>query len=110
MMEGGEVARAGLGVFSVRLVRASCCESAGFAIFSLHMKIFLFGVMAGLCATPVAAQLAEPSHVVVLHAARMLDVAGGRVVAPGEMLVKGDRIVAAEGGLSDDHLVEHHSE
>jgi imidazolonepropionase-like amidohydrolase len=59
------------------------------------MKIFLFGVMAGLCATPVVAQLAEPSHVVVLHAARMLDVAGGRVVAPGEVLVKGDRIAAA---------------
>jgi imidazolonepropionase-like amidohydrolase len=59
------------------------------------MKIFLFWVMAGFCATPAAAQLAEPSHVVVLHAARMLDVAGGRVVAPGEVLVKGDRIAAA---------------
>jgi imidazolonepropionase-like amidohydrolase len=67
-----------------------------FAIFSFHMKtLVVFAVMAGLCAMPVGAQLAERSHVVVLHAARMLDVAGGRVVAPGEVLVEGDRIVAA---------------
>ncbi len=35
------------------------------------------------------------SHAVVLHAARMLDVAAGRIVTPGEVLVQGDRIVAA---------------
>ncbi len=58
------------------------------------MKIFLFGVMAGLCAMPVGAQLAERSHVVVIHAARMLDVEGGRIVTPGEVLVEGDRIAA----------------
>lgn len=39
------------------------------------------------------AQLAEPGQVVVLRAARMLDVAGGRTVSPGEVLVKGDRIM-----------------
>ena len=33
-------------------------------------------------------------HPVVLHAARMLDVAGGSVVTPGEVLVEGERIVA----------------
>jgi imidazolonepropionase-like amidohydrolase len=32
---------------------------------------------------------------VVVHAARMLDVAAGRVVEPGEVLVVGERIVAA---------------
>jgi imidazolonepropionase-like amidohydrolase len=57
--------------------------------------LVVFAAMAGLCAMPVGAQLAERSHVVVLHAARMLDVAGGRVIAPGEVLVEGDRIVAA---------------
>jgi imidazolonepropionase-like amidohydrolase len=57
--------------------------------------LVVFAVMAGLCAMPVGAQLAERSHVVVLHAARMLDVAGGRIVVPGEVLVEGDRIVAA---------------
>jgi imidazolonepropionase-like amidohydrolase len=67
-----------------------------FAIFSFHMKtLVVFAAMASLCAMPVGAQLVERSHVVVLHAARMLDVAGGRIVAPGEVLVQGDRIVAA---------------
>ena len=56
--------------------------------------LVVFAVMAGLCTLPVGAQLAERSHGVVLHAARMLDVAGGRIVTPGEVLVEGDRIVA----------------
>jgi len=50
--------------------------------------------MAGLCAMPVGAQLAERPHIVVLHAARLLDVAGERIVTPGEVLVEGDRITA----------------
>jgi imidazolonepropionase-like amidohydrolase len=37
----------------------------------------------------------------VLHAARLLDVEQGRVVSPGEVLVRGDKIVAA--GTSVDH-------
>src|SRR5437764_15272803 len=57
--------------------------------------LMLCAVMAGFCAMPIGAQLEERSHVVVLHAARMLDVAGGRIVAPGEVLGEGDRIVAA---------------
>jgi imidazolonepropionase-like amidohydrolase len=36
-----------------------------------------------------------PSHPIVLHAARMLDVAAGRTVSPGEVLVEGDKIVEA---------------
>jgi imidazolonepropionase-like amidohydrolase len=35
-----------------------------------------------------------PKRVVVLHAARMVDVAGGRIVTPGEVIVEGERIVA----------------
>ncbi len=38
---------------------------------------------------------AAPRRVVVLHAARLLDVAGERIVTPGEVLVEGQRIVAA---------------
>src|SRR5690242_13413358 len=34
-------------------------------------------------------------HVVVLHAARLLDVEAGKIVTPGEVLVEGERIVAA---------------
>ena len=42
----------------------------------------------GVC----GAQVAEPGQVVVLRAAHLLDVRGGRLVSPGEMLVKGDEI------------------
>jgi imidazolonepropionase-like amidohydrolase len=50
----------------------------------------------GMAAVFCAAQGADAAkHVVVLHAARMLDVAGGKVVTPGELLVEGERIVAA---------------
>lgn len=35
------------------------------------------------------------AHPIVLHAARMLDVAAGRTVSPGEVLVEGDKIVEA---------------
>jgi len=60
------------------------------------MKTLLAGfvVLGGfVSATAVAsAQLAEPKQVVVLHAARLLDVATGNLIAPGEVLVRGDRI------------------
>ncbi len=51
-------------------------------------------VAAGLLTLSVTAgaQLAEPKQVVVLRAAHMLDVAGGRVTSPAEILVTGDRI------------------
>jgi len=60
------------------------------------MKIFVCGLVVGWVGVSCLAQGPGASkHVVVLHAARMLDVAGGRVVTPGEVLVEGDRIVAA---------------
>src|ERR1700691_5961131 len=40
-------------------------------------------------------------HTIVLHAARLLDVKGGRIVKPGEVLVQGERIV--EVGSSVKH-------
>jgi imidazolonepropionase-like amidohydrolase len=46
----------------------------------------------------LAAQDVRP---IVLHAARLIDVASGRVVTPGEVLVRGDRIV--EAGASVTH-------
>lgn len=64
------------------------------------MKKLLCGLVCGLVAGFAAlaiclAQDAGPAkHVVVLHAARMLDVAAGKLVAPGEVLVEGERIVA----------------
>ncbi len=50
-------------------------------------------VVAFLCA---AAAFAQPGqHQIVLHAARLLDVESGKVVSPGEVLVRGERIVEA---------------
>jgi imidazolonepropionase-like amidohydrolase len=60
------------------------------------MKNFVCGLAMGLSAVSCLAQGAGTAkHVVVLHAARMLDVASGTIVTPGEVLVEGDRIVAA---------------
>jgi imidazolonepropionase-like amidohydrolase len=43
----------------------------------------------------------DPAHTIVIHAARLLDVASGQVSAPGEILVEGERIVAV------GHVVSH---
>ncbi len=43
----------------------------------------------------------KPTHSIVLHAARLFDVAAGKILAPGEVLVEGERIVAA--GTSVEH-------
>jgi imidazolonepropionase-like amidohydrolase len=53
-----------------------------------------------LVAAPAFSQTA-PEHVTVLHAARLLDVETGRLVSPGEVLVRGHRIV--EAGSSVTH-------
>ena len=56
-------------------------------------KLIAVAVMSGtICMAGAQTPAARP---VVLHAARMLDVPAGRVVTPGEVLVVGDRIVAA---------------
>jgi imidazolonepropionase-like amidohydrolase len=39
------------------------------------------------------AQSSSSPHLIVLHAARLLDVETGRIMTPGEVLVRGDRIV-----------------
>ena len=58
--------------------------------FSILPSIMMGAVL--LTAGSTRAQLAEARQVVVLHAARMLDVVTGDVMAPGEVLVRGDRI------------------
>jgi imidazolonepropionase-like amidohydrolase len=45
-------------------------------------------------ATLFAQRAAAPAQATVLHAARLLDVATGAMMAPGEVLVQGERIVA----------------
>jgi imidazolonepropionase-like amidohydrolase len=59
------------------------------------MKNLVCGLVFGATALSGLAQGASaPKHVVVLHAARLLDVAGAKIVTPGEVLVEGQRIVA----------------
>jgi imidazolonepropionase-like amidohydrolase len=60
------------------------------------MKNIVCWLAVGVAAMSCLAQGTDVTkHVVVLHAAGMLDVAGGRLVAPGEVLVEGDRIISA---------------
>jgi imidazolonepropionase-like amidohydrolase len=59
------------------------------------MKNFICGLAVGFSMMSCLAQDGGAAkHVVVIHAARMLDVAGGKIMAPGELLVEGDRIAA----------------
>jgi imidazolonepropionase-like amidohydrolase len=50
--------------------------------------------------TPAQSRQAA-AHATVLHAARLLDIEAGKIVAPGEVLVQGERIV--EAGASVTH-------
>lgn len=59
------------------------------------MKTLLAGLVAGLATASCLAQTPVVRRIVVLHAARMLDVTGGKILAPGEVLVEDERIVAA---------------
>jgi imidazolonepropionase-like amidohydrolase len=56
-------------------------------------------VLSAQVATLAAAQ--QPAPPIVLHAARLLDVATGELIAPGEVLIEGDHIRAV--GKSVDH-------
>lgn len=47
---------------------------------------------------------APPTHAIVLHAARLLEIESGRMISPGEVLVRGDKI--AEVGRSVTHPAE----
>jgi imidazolonepropionase-like amidohydrolase len=42
----------------------------------------------------------EPEQAVVLHAARVLDIESGKIVAPGEVLVQGDQITEAGSAVN----------
>ncbi len=48
-----------------------------------------------LCLSAMMQSQQTQPHPIVLHASRILDVAGGRVTSPGEVLVQGERIAEA---------------
>lgn len=58
-------------------------------------------VLTCLAVSYTRAQSETPPKAVVLHAARLLDIETGRIVKPGEVLVRGERI--AEAGSSVSH-------
>ena len=68
-----------------------------------YMVLFAVAVVALLGSAPGFAQetTADAKHPIVLHAARLFDVEAGKIVTPGEVLVEGERIVAA--GTSVEH-------
>lgn len=71
-----------------------------FALSALALALLSTAAL-GQDAPYPAPYLARPDHAVVLHAARLLDVAGGKIVSPGEILVQGERINAV--GTSVQH-------
>jgi imidazolonepropionase-like amidohydrolase len=69
---------------------------------SIMKRSFLFILLvAQALGSALLAQQGGEHPAIVLHAARLLDVATGRIVTPGEILVEGERIVAA--GSSVEH-------
>jgi imidazolonepropionase-like amidohydrolase len=63
-------------------------------LFPLSLALLFF-------VAPAALTQSAPSHPIVLHAARLLDVKNGKIIKPGEILVEGERIV--EAGSSVKH-------
>ena len=65
-------------------------------------QFFLLTGWAALASvSAVVAQQTNSAHpTIVLHAARLLEVATGRIVTPGEVLVEGERIVAAGSSVA----------
>jgi len=62
------------------------------SLLSLSLSLLLAALPNAISSAQTQPQ-ATPSHVIVLHAARLLDVKNGRMLKPGEVLVEGDRIV-----------------
>src|SRR5579864_3013394 len=67
----------------------------------IHSRFILALIAVALHISITGGQTSEPSHAIVLHAARLLDVENGRIVSPGEVLVTGGRIT--EVGSSVKH-------
>src|ERR1700694_1022736 len=66
-----------------------------------HFRLIATAIVLLCTSTPYARSqtTTAPGHVVVLHAARLLDVKNGHIVKPGEVLVEGERIVEVGSGV-----------
>jgi imidazolonepropionase-like amidohydrolase len=74
---------------------------AGDMNVTFKFNVFAVLLSLGLATSATAPNPTAPSHPIVLHAARLLDVKNGRVIKPGEVLIEGERIV--EAGTSVKH-------
>jgi imidazolonepropionase-like amidohydrolase len=86
--------RAGVGpraIFSSKLPRQILIDSLARAPYPVGMTRQV-PILALLAAATLAAAQSNPP--IVLHAARLLDIVTGEMVAPGEVLVEGERIKA----------------
>lgn len=59
------------------------------------LPVLFFSLSALTCVAQSAMAPKDAAATIVLHAAHILDVAAGKVISPGEVLVRGERIVAA---------------
>ncbi len=64
------------------------------------MKIFFSSLAIGLASATCYGQAAPAQPVIVLRAARMLDVAAGKVIAPAEVRIQGEHIAAVGTSVS----------
>src|SRR5271156_1064111 len=72
---------------------------------TLTPRAILAFALAIFCAAPLHAQAAQSqpvptTHLIVLHAARLLDVESGRITTPGEILIQGDAIKEVSAKVS----------
>jgi imidazolonepropionase-like amidohydrolase len=70
---------------------------------SVLARISLAMALSAACA---AQSQTAPTHAIVLHAARLLDVKTGRMVKPGEVLVQGERIAEVGTAVKRPAAVE----
>jgi len=64
-------------------------------------RIVVLAALFVLCAlTPASGQSSPPPRPIVLRAARLLDIENAKIIAPGEILVEGEKIVEAGSAVT----------
>jgi imidazolonepropionase-like amidohydrolase len=84
--------------YSINATSATRLRVSWLATFSLGAALALSAL--ALSAHAQATLQQGAGHPIVLHAARLLEIDTGRVIAPGEILVEGERISAAGSAVS----------
>jgi imidazolonepropionase-like amidohydrolase len=61
---------------------------------------FFLALWVVICSVSALAQSSPPPTPLLLHAARLLDIEAGKIIAPGELLINADRILEAGPSVS----------